>query len=442
MSDSNGGQPTGGSIIPDAGGAGTVAGGFEPAGLQRAPNCSVEAGKAFGLTLKYGFLTLLTLGIYRFWAKTYLRRYFWGAIEFHGDRFAYHGTPKELFIGFILVIIILAPVFILYGFIETAAAAVGNGAQLLTQFVYLIILFSLWSVATFRMLRYRLTRTSWRGVRFGLDGSAWVYLGRAILGLVASVATVGLALPWARDRLNRYRIGNMRFGTMPFRYQGTAGGLYRRAAAPSALFYLPLLGALIFAFDDIGVLVERATPDEEGGFSAPVESGQFDFLAWVFLAYLGGAIGYFWFKVREFRYAVSNIQLGDAHFDLTLSSARVLIRGFLVGLLLLVVAGVLGGLLVTVIGGLIAAGGFAGGEAAILHMVLIGYAISIVFFLPVLILLRSTWTALFWVPLLHQVCEGMTVSNADSLEAAAQAAGADAALTGEGLADAFDVGAI
>ena len=48
-------------------------------------------------------LTIVTLGIYRFWAKTRIRRYLWSQTEFLGDRFEYTGTGKELLIGFLIV---------------------------------------------------------------------------------------------------------------------------------------------------------------------------------------------------------------------------------------------------------------------------------------------------------------------------------------------------
>ena len=38
-----------------------------------------EQGPLFKLGLKTSLLTLVTLGIYRFWAKTRLRKYFWSA---------------------------------------------------------------------------------------------------------------------------------------------------------------------------------------------------------------------------------------------------------------------------------------------------------------------------------------------------------------------------
>ena len=39
-----------------------------------------RTGEIFGLSLRVGFLTLITLGIYRFWATTRVRRWFWSRI--------------------------------------------------------------------------------------------------------------------------------------------------------------------------------------------------------------------------------------------------------------------------------------------------------------------------------------------------------------------------
>ena len=42
---------------------------------------SGRKGPMLGLALRTGILTILTLGFYRFWAKTRLRRYYWSAIR-------------------------------------------------------------------------------------------------------------------------------------------------------------------------------------------------------------------------------------------------------------------------------------------------------------------------------------------------------------------------
>ena len=54
----------------------------------------------FGIQAINALLTLLTLGVFYFWAKTRVRRYVMGETELEGDRFAYHGTGRELLVGF------------------------------------------------------------------------------------------------------------------------------------------------------------------------------------------------------------------------------------------------------------------------------------------------------------------------------------------------------
>ena len=62
----------------------------------------MDRGGLFGLLVKNAFLTLVTLGIYRFWARAALRRYWWGSIVIAGDPLEYTGTGLELFIGFLM----------------------------------------------------------------------------------------------------------------------------------------------------------------------------------------------------------------------------------------------------------------------------------------------------------------------------------------------------
>ncbi|MEL7177381.1 MAG: DUF898 family protein, partial [Pseudomonadota bacterium] len=56
-------------------------------------------GPYFWLSLKTGVLTILTLGFYRFWMKTRLRRYMWSAIRPGGHPMEYLGTPLEKLLG-------------------------------------------------------------------------------------------------------------------------------------------------------------------------------------------------------------------------------------------------------------------------------------------------------------------------------------------------------
>src|SRR5690349_12224081 len=59
-------------------------------------------------------LNIVTLGIYSFWGKTRLRSYVISQTSFGEDRFAYHGTGKELFIGFLKGIALFVALFALF----------------------------------------------------------------------------------------------------------------------------------------------------------------------------------------------------------------------------------------------------------------------------------------------------------------------------------------
>ena len=62
----------------------------------------------FKLAFATSILTLITLGIYRFWAKTRIRKYIWSSASASSDAFEYTGTGLEKFLGFLVAIVILA----------------------------------------------------------------------------------------------------------------------------------------------------------------------------------------------------------------------------------------------------------------------------------------------------------------------------------------------
>lgn len=105
-------------------------------------------------------LTVVTLGIYRFWATTRERQYLWSKTDFIDERLEWTGTGLELFIGFIMaVVLILVPFFALQ-FATQALALQGYGgwAAVLTFVMFGFIMYMI-GIARFRALRYRLSRT-------------------------------------------------------------------------------------------------------------------------------------------------------------------------------------------------------------------------------------------------------------------------------------------
>ena len=113
-------------------------------------------------------LIIVTLGIYRFWAAARQRRYLWSHAHVIDDTLEWTGTGKEMFIGFLIVIAILAPFFLFIQFLLPALVARGKvGAAGGLMFLFYVALIYLGGFARFRALRYRLSRTYWHGIRGG-----------------------------------------------------------------------------------------------------------------------------------------------------------------------------------------------------------------------------------------------------------------------------------
>ena len=68
-------------------------------------------------------LTIVTLGIYRFWATARQRRYLWSNTRIIDDELEWTGTGGEMFIGFLMVM----GIFVAWG------ALIVGGAALLGQ---------------------------------------------------------------------------------------------------------------------------------------------------------------------------------------------------------------------------------------------------------------------------------------------------------------------
>ena len=64
------------------------------------------------LLTRGAFLLLVTLGIYRFWLATDVRRYLWNNTEIAGEGLEYVGTARELLIGFLIAIAFLVALWL------------------------------------------------------------------------------------------------------------------------------------------------------------------------------------------------------------------------------------------------------------------------------------------------------------------------------------------
>src|SRR5438309_1020914 len=75
---------------------------------------SGERADFFQLVERGAWLELVTLGFYRFWLATDIRRHLWSNTEIDGDAAEYTGRGKELLVGFLVALAILVPVYLAY----------------------------------------------------------------------------------------------------------------------------------------------------------------------------------------------------------------------------------------------------------------------------------------------------------------------------------------
>lgn len=177
-----------------------------------------------GLSFKNFLYKIVTFGIYNFWGKTEVRKRIWGAMRINGEPLQYTGTGKEMFLGFLVILAVLTLPTMLIGFL--AAIVLGpQGAQMLNATIS-IGFFYLIGVGMHRAIRYRLSRTLWRGIRGGLAGSAWAYGWTYFWTGIVLILTLGWASPWRATKLQGLIVNDMRFGNRPFQFNATSGPLY------------------------------------------------------------------------------------------------------------------------------------------------------------------------------------------------------------------------
>ncbi len=264
-------------------------------------------------------LTIVTLGIYRFWATARTRRYLWSRTRFIDEPLEWTGTGLELFIGFLLVLLLFGVPFLFIQFGAQALILRGHAALAgLLSAIAGFIIFYLGGVARFRALRYRLSRTWWHGIRGGSDDNGFTYglsfVGRYLLAYI----TAGLLMPWAMMSLWNRRWHKMSFGPLSFRSEGHAADVFLRFL----LFYLaPFLALLAIAALGVSMISTFKDFDLSGG--QPPPAAAIGAIVALILAFYGAfGIVTLLYYAKFLRVAIGGVSLGDIEFRFTARSRQ------------------------------------------------------------------------------------------------------------------------
>src|SRR5690242_13606637 len=199
-----------------------------------------SGGTLFGIHVVNVLLILVTIGIYYFWAKTRIRGYLSGQTEIEGDRFAYHGTARELLLGTIKAVLVFGLPILFLNMIRDVLD-VPIVLKMVAGVVSGSLFFVFFPIAMVGARRYRLSRTSWRGIRFSFRGRVWDLIKIFILGSFLTGLTLGLYYPIFLVSRQAFMVSHSYFGGERFDFSGRGRDLFS-AFVVAILLTLPTLG--------------------------------------------------------------------------------------------------------------------------------------------------------------------------------------------------------
>ncbi|SMX29695.1 hypothetical protein TRP8649_03833 [Pelagimonas phthalicica] len=387
-----------------------------------------EKGPLFSLAFKTALLTLITLGIYRFWQKTRIRKYIWSSIDMGGDRLEYTGTGLEKLLGFFIAVLFLA---VYLGAIQMGLFYFGFSMMVDPQTAsyeemigYLIAIYaSFFAVlpfllfAVYRARRYKMARTRFRGIRFGMDNGAWGYVGRALLYWLLSILTLFILSPLAMFKLEKYMADRSYYGSGRIEQGGKWTALYKYA---------------LHMFIGIVLLAGGA------GAGAALQNEALMIIGMV-VGYIWFFVGITYFQIRSFAYLMENKTLnGEIGFTCEPKTGTVIkhyiVGGLIVGLIIGVIAAILGAGVSIIAGAML-----SGGNVDPMMFTILPIIIGVVIYLPLLVLAQALALVFITQPIIAHIVETTAVTNADALNRITQRE-TERGVDADGFADALDVG--
>lgn len=275
-----------------------------------------RGSEIFPIILVNLLLTIVTLGIYRFWAKTNIRRFLWGHVEFDGEPFEYTGRGGELFVGFLIVFfLIILPLMFGLQYLASKLQSPGQQAVLLT--VIYLISFYLIGIALYRTQVYRMSRTLWRGIRGAQTGSSMEYGWLFFKTLLVQFFTLGIMTPTTEIWLWNYEIDRKRMGKGKFSGNVDAKPLYKT--------FLGCLAVAVVVMSILGFLMYKVMLNQQTGL----------FMLLYILGILSMSLIFVVYRAKFYNHIFSHLKFENLQFDFSIKPME-LFKFSLVNVLLII----------------------------------------------------------------------------------------------------------
>ena len=384
------------------------------------------------LIVRGALLQVITAGIYRFWLTTDARRFLWANTEIGGESLEYTGTAMELFLGFLIAIALLVPVYVLF-FLGTLELGLVSQLSSFGAFLFLAVF---GQYAYYRARRYRLTRTVYRGLRFHQSGSPFSYALRSLLWWILTLITLGLVYPWMAASLERYKLAHTHYGDLNGKFAGTGTSLFLRGIGLWLLAVVALLaiGGLGAYLAKLGVFPR---PGQTRGLTPQVTAAVVAMGAAGLLLYVVAFVVYTGLQAITMKWWLAGLRFGPIAAATTLKKRRIIgAYGRLLGyaLLALIVAGLLAGM----------AAGLTGviAKANKDTMQVIGLSVTIPMYLALAVSIWVIYQMAIRLRIWRLCVDSITLTGFEAVQDVRADASLPSSAVGEGLADALGAGGI
>ena len=174
------------------------------------------------LYLKNFLLTVITFGIYSFWAKVALQKFWHENTQILESEFEYHATGLEKLKAFLKVAVVGG---ILFGAFIFITANVSPEVQVIVEFtvvgIFLIGAILLRPFIEVGIRAFFLGRTTWNGVHFSFRGRVLDLVKIDCIGAILTILTLGIYTPWYLNKRESFFTGRTFFGTEAFSFSGS-----------------------------------------------------------------------------------------------------------------------------------------------------------------------------------------------------------------------------
>lgn len=169
----------------------------------------------FGIFIVNALLTFITLGFYYPWARAKQLKYLYGVTAVDDNRFSFHGSGKDMFFGLLKLYLFIAIFLLIYFVSRFLIGSVVLGVILMYVGFIAIIPFVIHGT-----LRYRLSMTTLKGIRFGYRGDRTRLVVDFIKCFLLTIVTLGIYGSWMEIKLRTYIIKHIRYGDVEGDYEG------------------------------------------------------------------------------------------------------------------------------------------------------------------------------------------------------------------------------